>query len=141
MTARTIFDSTKLPLTTWFLAIYLLAQRKNSLSALQLSRELGVSYNTAWKLKHKIMQVMLEREQDKVLTGRIEIDDAYLGGEQPGKRGRGSQNKVPFIAAVQTCPEGHPLYLQLRRVEGFTLHEITRYAQHSPSLSIASTVV
>jgi hypothetical protein len=69
-----------------------------------------VSYNTAWKLKHKIMQVMLEREQDKVLTGRIEIDDAYLGGERPGKRGRGSQNKVPFIAAVQTSPEGHPLY-------------------------------
>lgn len=131
LTARTIFDSTKLPLTTWFLAIYLLTQRKNSLSALQLSRELGVSYNTAWKLKHKIMQVMLERERDKVLSGRIEIDDAYLGGEQPGKRGRGSQNKVPFIAAVQTNTEGHPLYLQLRRVEGFTLHEITRYAQHS----------
>lgn len=131
LTARTIFDSTKLPLTIWFLAIYLLTQRKNSLSALQLSRELGVSYNTAWKLKHKVMQVMLEREHDKVLTGRIEIDDAYLGGERPGKRGRGSPNKVPFIAAVQTSTEGHPLYLQLRRVEGFTLHEITRYAQHS----------
>lgn len=131
LTARTIFDSTKLPLTTWYLAIYLLTQRKNSMSALQLSRELGVSYNTAWKLKHKIMQVMFEHEQDKVLKGRIEIDDAYLGGERSGKRGRGSENKVPFIAAVQTSAEGYPLYLQLRLVRGFTLKEITRYAQHS----------
>ncbi len=93
LTARTIFDSTKLPLTTWFLAIYLLTQRKNSLSALQLSRELGVSYNTAWQFKHKIMQVMFERERNTVLSGRIEVDDAYLGGERPGKRGRGSENK------------------------------------------------
>lgn len=131
LTARTIFDSTKLPLTTWFLAIYLLTQRKNSVSALQLSRELGVSYNTAWKLKHKIMQVMLEREQNTVLGGRIEIDDAYLGGEKSGKRGRGSENKVPFIAVVQTSPEGHPQYLQLRRVRAFRLKEIERYAQRS----------
>ncbi|MCK2094616.1 MULTISPECIES: IS1595 family transposase [Pseudomonadota] len=131
LTARTIFDSTKLPLTTWFLAIYLLTQRKNSLSALQLSRELGVSYNTAWKLKHKIMQVMFEREQCAMLSGRIEIDDAYLGGERSGKRGRGSENKVPFIAVVQTSAEGHPQYLQLRRVRAFTAKEIDRYAQRS----------
>ena len=131
LTARTIFDSTKLPLTTWFLAIYLLTQRKNSLSALQLSRELGVSYNTAWQLKHKIMQVMFERERNTVLSGRIEVDDAYLGGERPGKRGRGSENKVPFIAAVQTSAEGHPQYLQLRRVQAFTLKAISRYAQQS----------
>jgi hypothetical protein len=66
-----------LPLTTWFLAIYLLTQRKNGLSALQLSRELGVSYNTAWKLKHKLLQVMHERNQGETLAGRIEIDDAH----------------------------------------------------------------
>lgn len=131
LTARTIFDSTKLPLTTWFLAIYLLTQRKNSLSALQLARELGVSYNTAWKLKHKIMQVMFERAQSRVLSGRIEIDDAYLDGERPGKRGRGAEHKVPFIAAVQTSAQGHPQYLQLRRVTAFTSKEIAHYAQRS----------
>lgn len=138
LTARTIFDSTKLPLTTWFLAIYLLTQRKNSLAALQLSRELGVSYNTAWTLKHKIMQVMFEREQNQVLSGRIEVDDAYLGGERPGKRGRGAEHKVPFIAAVQTSAEGYPQYLQLRRVRAFTSKEIARYAQRS--VAPASTV-
>lgn len=86
LTAGTIFHATKLPLRTWFLAIYLLTQRNKSVSALQLSRELGVSYNTAWQLKHKILQVMLDRCDGERLSGRIEFNDAYLGGERPGKR-------------------------------------------------------
>ena len=131
LTAGTIFHATHLPLTTWFLAIYLLTQRKNGLSALQLSRELGVSYNTAWKLKHKLLQVMHERNQGERLSGRIEIDDAYLGGERPGKRGRGADHKFPFVAAVQTDDDGHPQRVQLRRVSGFTLAEIRRYAQQA----------
>jgi len=59
LTAGTLFHGTKLPLRTWFLAIYLLTQRKKSTSALQLSCELGVKYDTAWRLKHKLMQAML----------------------------------------------------------------------------------
>ena len=58
LTADMLFDNTKLPLTTWFLAIYLLSQSKNGISAMDLKRQLGVSYNTAWKLKHKLMQTM-----------------------------------------------------------------------------------
>lgn len=131
LTANTIFHATHLPLTTWFLAIYLLTQRKNGLSALQLSRELGISYNTAWKLKHKILQVMLERNQGKRLSGRIEIDDAYLGGERSGKRGRGATHKFPFVAAVATNEQRHPLQIQLRRVRSFTRAELTRFATSS----------
>jgi len=126
LTAGTIFHATHLPLTTWFLAIYLLTQRKSGISALQLSRELGVAYNTAWKLKHKLLQVMHERNQGERLSGRIELDDAYLGGERPGKRGRGAEHKFPFVAAVQTNEEGHPQRVQLRRVSGFTLTGIRR---------------
>lgn len=129
LTAGTIFHGTKLPMTQWFLAIYLLTQRKNSLSALQLSRDLGVKYDTAWRMKHKLMQVMLERQQQQALSGRIEIDDAYLGGEMPGKRGRGSPNKVPFIAAVETTHDGRPKRVHLRRVRGFRKTEIACYAQ------------
>jgi hypothetical protein len=58
-------------LTTWFLAIYLLTHRKSGISELQLPRELGVSYNTAWMLKHKLLQVMHERNQGERLSGRI----------------------------------------------------------------------
>ncbi len=129
LTAGSIFHGTKLPLRTWLLAIYLLTQRKKSISALQLSREIGVNYNTAWRLKHKLMQVMMERERGKKLAGRIELDDAYLGGEQAGKRGRGSRNKIPFVAAVETTRDGRPMKIQLRRVRGFRKREIARYAR------------
>lgn len=103
-----------------------------------MSRELGVSDNTAWKLKHKSLQVMYERNQSETLTGRIEIDDAYLGGERRGKRGRGAAYKFPFIAAVQTDDDGHPQRLQLRRVTGFSVSELTRIAA---SVAAGSQVV
>src|SRR5918996_4080457 len=107
----TIFESTKLPLTRWFLAMHLLTQSKNNVSALELKRHLGVCYKSAWLMKHKLMEVMRQREDSRQLDGRVEIDDAYLGGElSGGTSGRGSPNKVSFIAAVQTSPEGHPLY-------------------------------
>jgi transposase-like protein len=90
LTSGTIFEQTKLPLTKWFLAIYLITQSKTGLSALGLKREIGVSYNTAWSMKHKIMQVMKERDDSKLLKGTIQLDDVYWGGERHGgKRGRG----------------------------------------------------
>ncbi len=135
LTAGTIFDSTKLSLTIWFLAMHLLTQAKNNVSTLELSRHLGVSYNTAWLIKHKLLQVMEEREKKRELIGRVEIDDAYLGGERRGKRGRGSPNKVPFVAAVQTNHEGHPLLVRFDRVDGFTHDEIEHWAQQALSTS------
>ena len=88
--AGTVFDNTKLPLTTWLLALYLLSQSKTNLSALELMRPLGVCYRTAWRLKHKLMQAMNEREAPRRLGGLVQIDDAYLGGERNGgKAGRG----------------------------------------------------
>lgn len=125
----TIFQSTKLPLTTWFLAMHLLTQAKNNVSALELKRHLGVRYKTAWLLKHKLMQVMCEREADRQLGGRVEIDDAYLGGELPGgKSGRGSENKVSFIAAVQTTATGQPVMACLKKLT-FTKEAIADWAK------------
>lgn len=107
VTAGTVFEATKLPLTVWFLAMHLLTQAKNAVSALELSRHLGVRYKAAWLMKQKLMQVMQEREATRRLDGRVEIDDAYLGGERMGgKAGRGSENKVSFVAAVQTTGDG-----------------------------------
>ncbi len=112
LVSGTVFESSKLPLPTWFLAMHLMTQAKTGVSALELKRHLGVSYPTAWLLKHKIMEVMRLREQSRQLTGRIEIDDAYLGGEVRGaKAGRGSPNKVPFVAAVQTTESGQPILM------------------------------
>lgn len=107
----TMFESSKLALSTWFLAMQLLTQSKNNVSALELKRHLGVSYRTAWLVKHKILEGMRLAEEDRQLTGRVEIDDAYLGGEKSGgKAGRGSENKVPFFAAVQTTDDGWPRF-------------------------------
>ena len=77
-----MFAETKLPLRTWFLAIYLLTQHKNGISALALRRQLGVSYNTAWLLKHKLMQAMIERDSDQALGGIVPMDDVHWGGER-----------------------------------------------------------
>src|SRR3546814_11422969 len=103
-------QGTKLPLTTWFLAIYLISQAKTGLSALALKRHLGVSYPTAWLIHLKLMQAMADRETRYVLDGQVQVDDAYLGGERSGgKVGRGSENKVPFVGAVPPSDEGHPM--------------------------------
>jgi ribosomal protein L37AE/L43A len=105
--AGTLMQDTKLPLVTWFLAIYLLTSTKTNLAALELKRHLGVCYRTAWRLKHKIMRAMGEREQSRQLNGFVQIDDAYLGGERNGgKHGRGSENKQPFLIAVDTVNAG-----------------------------------
>lgn len=105
ITAGTLFAGTKLPLTKWLLAIYLLTQSKNGISALELSRQLGIFYNSAWLMKQKLMQAMLEREQGRELTGVFQMDDAYWGGRRRGyKIGRGTRGKTPLIAAVTTDP-------------------------------------
>ena len=127
--AGTLFQSTHLPLTRWFLAIYLISQAKTGLSALALKRQLGVSYPTAWLIQHKLMQAMVERDSAYTLDGDVQVDDAYLGGELAGgKAGRGSENKVPFVAAVSLNPDGHPLYTKMTPVPGFTRMAITAWA-------------
>lgn len=132
LTSGTIFHSSKKPLTLWFQAMYFLTQSKSNISTLELKRLLGVSYPCAWRIKHKLMQVMYEREASTRLAQRVEVDDAYLGGELPGgKSGRGSENKVPFVAAVETNGEGHPLRLQLSVVKAFNLAEIEAWAKRS----------
>lgn len=121
LTSGTVFEASKVPLTTWFLAMHLLASSKTNWSALALRRQLGVCYDTAWKLKHKIMQAMLEREEPRQLAGFVQIDDAYLGGERNGgKRGRGSENKQPFVIAVATDERlEHPTFAVIEPVRSF----------------------
>jgi hypothetical protein len=102
---RTIFVATKLALTIWFRAIYLISQAKTGLSALALKRQLG---------------------------GLVQIDDAFLGGElSGGKAGRGSKNKVPFIAAVEFNEKRRPIRMRMNRVSGFTTRAISSWAKNN----------
>lgn len=121
--AGTLFQSTHLALSIWFLAIYLVSQAKTGLSSLDLKRQLGVSYPTAWLIQQKLIPAQgtsagdgripagHRRDAQYTLGGHVQVDDAYLGGEWAGgKAGRGSENKVPFV------PEGiNGGYLAQRR--------------------------
>ena len=127
--AGTLFQSTHLALSIWFLAIYLVSQAKTGLSALDLKRQLGVSYPTAWLVQQKLMQAMIERDAQYTLSGDVQVDDAYLGGELAGgKAGRGSENKVPFVAAISLSAEGRPLYIKMAPIPGFTRKAIVGWA-------------
>jgi hypothetical protein len=129
--AGTLFASTKLPLRTWFVALYALTTTKTNLAALELMRQLGVCYRTAWRIKHKIMQAMTEREEARQLAGFVQMDDAYLGGEaNGGKVGRGAPNKQPFLIAVSTDENlEHPLYAVIEPLRGFDNASITDWTR------------
>lgn len=130
LTAGTVFASSKLSLTVWFLAMYLLTQQKNGISALELQRQLGVSYQTAWSMKHKLLQVMLERDAEYRLGGVIELDGVYGGGECHGQTpGRGSPNKTPFLAALAKTHDGRPKALHMNVVESSRKSELTAWAE------------
>jgi transposase-like protein len=142
LTAGTVFQDTKLPLTTWFSAIYHLTQGKGGISSIELGRRLGVKQGTAWLMKHKLMRAMAAREATKPrLSGRVEVDDAYLGGERSGgKRGRGAAGKTPIVAAVETTPERKPRRLRLTVVKGFRQKEVEKIAKRdfAPGSNVVS---
>ena len=128
--AGTIFHKSTTPLTSWFLAMHLITSAKNDISSLELSRQLGVKWDTAWLIKQKLMEVMRQRNSIYKLGGDVQMDDAYLGGERPakpGKSGRGAEGKLPFVIAVETR-EGKPIHMQLRRVPDFTQTSLEAYA-------------
>ena len=101
--AGTMFHKSHTPLVKWFLAIYLVTSAKNDIAALELARQLGVKWDTAWLIKQKLMEVMLQRNATYKLKGAVQIDDAYLGGEKAGKVGRG--------AAASATRASRPMFL------------------------------
>lgn len=100
--AGTIFQDTHKPLTLWFRAIWYVTSQKNGTSALGLQRILGLgSYRTAWTWLHKLRRAMIRPGRDK-LSGVVEVDEAYIGAPNiGGKRGRGAENKVMVVIAVE----------------------------------------
>lgn len=128
--AGTLFASTKLPLRTWFLAFHLLVLAKTNLSGMELMRQLGVAYSTAWRLKQKVMEAMTQAEAGRKLGVCVQIDDAYLGGEHNGgKRGRGAEGKQAILAAVETdLGDEHPRHLVIEPVRSFDKPSMSDWA-------------
>jgi len=106
VTAGTIFERTRMPLTLWFRAIWWVTSQKNGTSALGLQRVLGFGgYETAWTWLHKLRRAMVRLGRDR-LSGCIEIDETYLGGLEEGVRGRQTNNKALIAVAAQEDGRG-----------------------------------
>src|ERR1700676_1244882 len=107
-TAGTIFHKSPTPLTTWFYAIYLMAQTRCGISAKQIQRETGVTYKTAWRMFKQIRSML--SDTDMQLEGAaIEMDEMYYGGKRKGQSGRpmrGDKKKSPVVGMVErSTPE------------------------------------
>ncbi len=100
-TAGTIFQDTRQPLQSWFRAMWWLTSQKNGASALGLQRVLGLgSYKTAWTWLHKLRRAMVRPGRDR-LSGRVEVDETYLGGLEEGVRGRQTDAKALIVVAAE----------------------------------------
>ena len=115
LTARTIFQDTRKPLTMWFRAIWWVTAQKNGASALGLQRILGLgSYFTAWTWLHKLRRAMVRPGRDR-LHGRVEVDETYIGGLEEGVRGRQTETKA--LVAVACEEDGRAIgRIRLRRI-------------------------
>ncbi len=107
-TAGTVFDRTRTPLTVWFTACWLFATQKDGISALSLQRALEIgSYQTAWAMLHRLRSVLVRPGRDR-LAGTVEVDETYIGGEEPGLRGGRARGKkvLTGIAVEVREPKG-----------------------------------
>jgi transposase-like protein len=130
VTAGTIFQDTRKPLTLRFRAAWWVTSQKNGASALGLQRVLGLrSYKTAWTWLHKFRRAMVRPDRDR-LTGRVEVDETYLGGLEEGVRGCQTERKALIIVAVQEDGPGIGR-IRMRRIVDASAESLVPFIQDS----------
>ena len=94
-------DSSKKPITYWFKAMWWFTTRKSGVNAVNLQQLLGFgSYETAWKWLQNLRRCTIRQDREK-LSGRVEADEFFIGGEKSGPRGRGAHGKTIVAVAVE----------------------------------------
>jgi len=128
VTAGTIFQDTRTPLPLWFQAMWWITTQKNGASALGLQRVLGLKqYQTAWTWLHKLRSAMVRPGRD-LLTGRVEVDESYLGGLEEGLRGRKAEKKAMIIIAAQEDGMGIGR-IRMRRISDASAESLHPYCE------------
>lgn len=121
-TVDTPFAKSSTPLQLWFYAIYLFTSTRHGVSAKELQRQLGVTYKTAWRMGHQIREHMDAVDGDEPLSGEVEVDETYVGGKQPGIRGRGAKGKTIVVGMVER--DGDLIVEITKDVKRSTLHPL-----------------
>ncbi|MDP6516765.1 MAG: IS1595 family transposase [Alphaproteobacteria bacterium] len=97
----TMFHRSHVPLQKWFYAMYLFTTTRHGVPAKEIQRQIGVSYPTAFRMAHKIREYMGTVDGEPPLTGHVEVDETYVGGKRPGKRGRGAAGKSVVFGILE----------------------------------------
>jgi transposase-like protein len=130
VTAGTIFENTHKPLMLWFRAIWWMTSLKTGASALGLQRVLGLgSYKTAWTWLHKLRRAMVRPGRDR-LSGRVEVDETYLGAKEKGLRGRKTEKKALIVVAAQE--DGRRIgRIRMRRIQDASARSLEPFIEES----------
>jgi transposase-like protein len=130
VTAGTVFQDSRLPLTLWFRAAWWVTSQKNGVGAMGLQRVLGLkSYKTVWTLLHKLRHAMVRPGRDR-LSGRVEADETYLGGVEEGARGRGTEAKALIAVAAEEDGPGIGR-IRMRRIPDASADSLMPFIENS----------
>jgi len=129
-TAGTMFHRTRTPLHYWFWAVFLVAKDKRGHSALQLSKELNIPYDRTWLMMHKIRNAMGHRDALYMLDGAVEMDDAYFGAPDPGRRGR-STRRVKALVAVGITGDNKPRFAKIQTIKRLDARRVKSFVKSS----------
>lgn len=123
-TAGTVFEDSRKPLRLWFHVMWLMMAQKTGLSARNLCDTYGFgSYQTAWGWLQKLRSVMIRAGREH-LTGRVEVDEAFVGGQKAGTRGRGAEGKTAVLVAVEGAPQKKLGRVRFRCVAAITQESV-----------------
>lgn len=132
VTTGTLFNDSHLPLSKWFLAIGIMCNAKKSVSAKQMERDLGVNYRTAWYLNHRIRKAMDEGIEG-MFTGKVEVDETYVGGRYDRRRKREAWGKQGVAGALQRSMDDQPSQVRVEKISTPSKAVLTGFVRRNVS--------